>query len=528
MRRWICLLLIAAGVLQILLFPIPSSAQTPAPAGPLTVEGDTVIYDEARREVEATGSVRLRYRGVELRAGYVRFDLATEVMTARDGVVLVDAAGRELRGQSLTYDVRLGIADLRQGETVIDGFYVRSARIQASERRVVATEAMATTCDPARPAYRIEAAEIEVIPGDRLVARRASVWLGSIRILTLPTLTVSLREGGEGVARSLPQLGYNSVDGIWIDYLYGYQLAGLQGGLYLKYGMMTRFIARNMLRYERSGYAAELTVGRNQDVEMRIFDQAEVAVTTPRFQAGSVQMRVWAGTGWFEEQITGLRSTRTYVEAAVNVPSTRLGISTFSAGYTYRHAWYGIGAVQGVVRGGAALTRPFSPRTSLTVAHTIVEVANGTPFLFDHVLVRDRVNDLSAVVNRSGIRLGAREVQLYGGGAYSLRNGTRSVLAGIIAPDPRGLSVSLGLRYNLDLAELTTTLDTGVQLSPSTRFAVFAEYNARTQTFTEFDYTLRARLCDCFEVSVRYRQVRRELWIQFGLSPEASVQLLPR
>jgi hypothetical protein len=117
---------------------------------------------------------------------------------------------------------------------------------------------------------------------------------------------------------------------------------------------------------------------------------------------------------------------------------------------------------------------------------------------------------------------------MYGGGAYSLRNGTRSVLAGIAAPDPDGLSVALGFRYNLDLAELTTTLDAGVPLSPSARLSVYAEYNARTAAFTEFDYTLRARICDCFEVSVRYRQVRRELWIQFGLSPDTRVQLPSR
>jgi len=53
-------------------------------------------------------------------------------------------------------------------EAVIDGVYVRSARLVARPDRVEASESVATTCDPAAPPYRVTASRIEVIPGDRI------------------------------------------------------------------------------------------------------------------------------------------------------------------------------------------------------------------------------------------------------------------------------------------------------------------------------------------------------------------------
>ena len=40
---------------------------------------------------------------------------------------------------------------------------------------------------------RTPAAAAGLAPGDRLIARQATLWLGSVRLFTLPQLTVSLR-----------------------------------------------------------------------------------------------------------------------------------------------------------------------------------------------------------------------------------------------------------------------------------------------------------------------------------------------
>src|SRR3990170_775349 len=255
------------------------AAGTPAAAqpAPLVVDGDQIVYDQSTQTVEAEGNVRLRYRGIRLSADRVVFDLAREQLTAEGRVVLIDAAGRELRGQRLTYDVRLQLAEVQRAQTIVDRIYVQSEHLRAEPSRILGTDTMVTPCDPARPAVRVTARQIEIIPGDRLTARRASLWVGRYRVLTLPVLTMSLRSSEE-TARSLPRIGYNTTDGLWADYSYAYDPGSLPSALYVKYGTRTGVIVRHVTSYQRSPFALELTVGRNQDADMRIFDQAEAVL----------------------------------------------------------------------------------------------------------------------------------------------------------------------------------------------------------------------------------------------------------
>jgi hypothetical protein len=48
---------------------------------------------------------------------------------------------------------------------------------------------------------------------------------------------------------------------------------------------------------------------------------------------------------------------------------------------------------------------------------------------------------------------------------------------------------------------------------------VQAEYNTVTTVFKDLDYILTAPIADCFELSIKYRQMRQELWISLGVSP---------
>ncbi|HET6780918.1 MAG TPA: LptA/OstA family protein, partial [bacterium] len=216
-------LLIAAG-----------SADGAEPPSPLIVDADTVTYDQATQQVTATGNVRLTYKGIRLHADSVVFDLRAEQLTATGRVVLIDPQGRELRGETLTYDVRREQGVFTNTETVISKFFVRSAQVQTFGQRIVASDAMITTCDPDRPAYRITASRIEIIPGEQIIATQASLWIGSFRVFTLPVYTISLRSPEE-TARSFPSFGYNHVDGVWADYGYAYSLRSVSGRLYTKY-----------------------------------------------------------------------------------------------------------------------------------------------------------------------------------------------------------------------------------------------------------------------------------------------------
>ncbi|MDQ7843995.1 MAG: hypothetical protein QN141_11525 [Armatimonadota bacterium] len=502
------------------LFVAALATAAAAQAEALVVEADEVVYDEQSRQVQATGNVRLRYRGIRLTADQAQFDLAREVVTARGHVVLTDASGRELRGEALTYDVRLELVEVQRGEGVVDGFFVRSERLRAQPRRIVAEEAMLTPCDPARPAMRITARRVELVPGEDLVASQASLWLGNRRLLTLPVYRSSLR-GGEETARSFPSAGYQTRDGFWVQYPFGYRAGKLSGELTLKYGTLAGVIARNRLTYRRPTFALELTAGRNQDIERRIYDQAELALHLAERRLGPLPLFASAAVqgGWFEEQATGVRTSRTRYTVAARLPTLALGPRTsLAASASWTDGFYGTGDRYGVLRGGLGLSHELSGAEVLSFTYSLVSPSGVTPFLFDAVPADELVHRGTVLYTRTGQR-GPETTTFQAGAGYDFLVSSPFVLLGYGRRLPERSHWMLTGEYNLSTTDVKLTADAGMAVGTGTYATVQVVYHTLTGAYEDVDYLLSARLCDCFEVRVKYRQVRRELWLEIGLAP---------
>jgi lipopolysaccharide export system protein LptA len=522
-------LLVAAWLLGLwLAMPAAASSQDT----PLIVEGDLVTYDQGAQLVEATGAVRLQYRGIRLSADRVTFDVAREFLTAEGQIVLVDASGRELRGDALRYDVRLGLAEVRRAEVVVDRFYLRSEQLQVRPGVLTATDGMLTPCDPARPVIRITARRIELHPGDRLVATEASLWVGSFRVFTLPVYTVSLRTREE-TAQNFPRLGYSGPDGLWLQYVHGYSLGTVRGALLTKYGMRSGLIARNSLTYGRPPFSLDLTVGRNQDEDLQIYDQAEASLALAEQPLGglpvlySLELR----HGWFQEATTGLGALRTRYGVGFRVPQVALAPAvTLKAGASWSDAVYGTGDRQGVIRGNVALTRALDDRRTVSFTYDVLEVIGATPFLLDAVDPADLVNKAAVRYGQSGAR-GAVSTAFTAGAGYDFRARSPLAILGYGEQLAGRYHWGAAAEYALGTADATLTVGAGHAIGHGTYAQVQAVYHTLTGAFEDLDFVITSRLCDCLDVTVIYRQVRSELWLEIGLGTISQSRLqflLPR
>lgn len=503
---------------------VPAHAQESA----LIVEGDQVTYDQEAQRVEASGHVRLHYRGIRLSADRVVFDLAREVLTAEGRVVLVDASGRELRGAALRYDVRLQLAEMRRAELVVDRVYIRSEQLQQRPAEITATGTLVTPCDPARPVVRLTAQRIEVRPGDRLIASQASLWVGRYRLATLPVYTISLRSSGETVG-SFPQFGYSSVDGLWAQYVHGYDVGTARGALLTKYGLRSGWIIRNSLRYDRPPFALNLTVGRNQDEDLRIFDQAELIVAQTEQPLGSrpLTYALEVRSGWFDERATGHRTSRTQYTIGLRVPPLTLDPGrTFDGTLSWSDASYGTGERQGVVRGNAALRRVLGGGRSISLTHTVLEVLGGTPFLLDAVDPADLVNKTALTYAQSGAR-GVVSTAFITGVGYDFRARSPLVILGYGERVTDRYHWGITAEYNLDTTDTALTAGAGRSIGSGTYATVQGIYHTLTGAFEDLDLIVTSRLCDCLEVNLVYRHTRQELWLGVGLAilPPSRPQL---
>ncbi|MCS7174090.1 MAG: hypothetical protein N0A24_12155 [Armatimonadetes bacterium] len=201
----------------------PASPQEDQGEGvPIRVRADYLRYDRARQVVSARGNVVVEYQELTLRAEEVLLELEPMELVARGRVVL-ESAGQVVTAEQLTYNLRTRLGSLEVAETrwrdplVRDPIHIRAGRMEGNpEQRMCFYDAEVTTCDlddPGAP-YRLAAREIEFIPQDRVVMREVSLYLFGVKVLTLPFFLLFLREPRQ--TRILPLVGYSEEEGFFI------------------------------------------------------------------------------------------------------------------------------------------------------------------------------------------------------------------------------------------------------------------------------------------------------------------------
>jgi len=489
--RWS--LIVAAAVLVV--FAKTASAQ-PAP---IVVDADVITYDSVQQIVTAEGNVRATFQRYKLFSDAARVDLGTGVVTATGRVRLIDADGQELRGQTLTFNSRTEQGVLERFDGVLQRrLYIRGERLDVRPERIVTERATLTTCDPRRPLYRVVARRIEIIPNAEIVAHDASLYLGGVRVVTLPRLTISLRPGGDGP--SLPSFGVNDVDGYWADYKLRLGLLGATGDLYLKYGTQSGPFALLTLGYRYSGYAISTRLGRTQTNDYRRqyhqlrYDVAEVGVTLAsgvRVASVPVAVNAYVTAGWYDEFLSRVGTTRLDGEVWFAAEPIRLSPGLyFTTRGGARFSTYGTGATRSITTFSAFLTYGVDRYTYVGLYYSLVAIQGFTPLSIDVV---DPASTIGVYVSRSIPDRYRIEAQVY---------------------------------YNFVYPETRVLASVGVVLTPRWEIGVGFDYNFRTQAFEDLDYALRL-ICDCIDIAFRYRQIRREFSIEFGLTGFTQRPLAP-
>jgi hypothetical protein len=489
--RWS--LFVAAWV--VLVLARPAGAQ-PAP---LTIDADVITYDALQQVVVAEGNVRTAFGPYRLFADAARYELRSGVVSATGRVRLV-GQGQELRGRALTYNTRTDAGVLDGVEGVVERrIYLRGERLEVSPARFVAHEGTVTTCDPARPFYRIVARRVEVIPNQEIVAHEASVYLGNRRLFTVMRLVISIRPGDQS---SLPGLGSNSVDGFWVDYRLPVRLPAATGAVYLKYGARSGFMALLTLTHPAPAFDATLRLGRTQTTDDRQaynllrYDVAEVRLASHAMPIGQTPyaLTVAATAGRYAEQLSGVTTTRLDGEVALRSRAIPLGSRlALVTGGAYRVSGYGAGAVRTIGTLHAALSYQLDPHTHATLGYRRVIIQGSTPLSIDVVDPADTIS------------------------------------LGVVRSVPGRYRVAAAAEYNAAVPEVRYLLAVGALVSPTVELGAAAIYNTRLAAFEDLDYTIRV-ICDCIEVIARYRQVRREFFIELGLTgfPERGAPFVPR
>lgn len=148
------------------------------------IAADTIVYDERRKSVVATGSPRLSSpQSEDLKGRVMYYDLETRRASVRGGTTRLTEGASWIVHGDVTAEGR-------------DRFYASHARF--------------TTCDLEVPHYHFESDQIVMIRGKTLVARPARLYFGNVPVMWLPFVFQSLEEGRRS-GLLMPEFGIQDI-----------------------------------------------------------------------------------------------------------------------------------------------------------------------------------------------------------------------------------------------------------------------------------------------------------------------------
>jgi hypothetical protein len=105
------------------------------------------------------------------------------------------------------------------GQQFIGPVFVGGREVSGLPDRLRARDSHVTTCDLPAPHYLLAAEEVEIIPGDRLIARNIDFIVLGHRVLRLKYFILWLRQRRTPI---VPEAGWNDFEGYYLRLLYQY------------------------------------------------------------------------------------------------------------------------------------------------------------------------------------------------------------------------------------------------------------------------------------------------------------------
>lgn len=165
----------------------------------LNIRGMTTTMDPETGIATVSGDVHIVYGDVEIRCGSATYNQTTGEVVARDGVTIW-RAGTIYRGDTMTYN---SVTGEMSGHNVITGMpagpgmFIYKAEDFSSrsklENRMEASNVTFTSHDVQNPNFRLEAKQLELVPGESATLRTVKLYGGNTPVFWLPKFSQSIQ-----------------------------------------------------------------------------------------------------------------------------------------------------------------------------------------------------------------------------------------------------------------------------------------------------------------------------------------------
>lgn len=231
--------------------PAPSSTSVPLSQGMVLIKADELYGNGGPTgDITALGHVDITYSTVDITSDQAVYDGATKIITATGHVQFVDAQGDTATAKTLQYrttDGEVVMTDVQgqssqiyaSGQQIQGYLYYKAQKVTSyPDGHTVLEHGWVTTCDLDHVAYHITGKEIEIRPGDRVIAHSSDLYLGKYLVAALGIVVIPLSRAAavQHASALVPEVGYNSSVGYFVKtYINFYRNPYLYGTYHVDY-----------------------------------------------------------------------------------------------------------------------------------------------------------------------------------------------------------------------------------------------------------------------------------------------------
>lgn len=190
----------------VVVYPQPADAELVLQAGRYSLKRDT----QGELQIQLSDGVELIYQERRLLTETLQLNTERKEAFTESPFLLIAPEGT-LRGERLRYDYERGFGRFENFRADVLKVIIRGAVLEGDLSQFTAYQISATTCDNTVPDYVIEAASVRLTEGARLRLRNARLRIRGRTVLSLPFLTVRVRETAQLL--ELPSPVYRRHDG---------------------------------------------------------------------------------------------------------------------------------------------------------------------------------------------------------------------------------------------------------------------------------------------------------------------------
>ena len=321
---------------------LPSSPSTSTPSSDrVVIKADGFISVLAGgEEVVAHDGVEVHFQDIKIYADELRY-AAGESLAYFTGHVQVEQNNQYMQGTYVEYDFKNQISRIDKAQGVITDtglvgdIYIKGD-IDTVGDDIFIHGGTATTCDLEEPHFHLEAGELEIYPGDKMVIRHVSYWEGKIPLFYWPYLVIPL---GRESAFELPQVGYSPSEGWFVKMAYNYYRdAESYGKLHLDY-MQKKGYGTGVSHTYADGY----DTGKGEILVYRLYNPKTGITTWEGDWQHAWQLNpgleVELGTGYWLRPEQGLANDQWDLEPRIKVKG-KSETATYNISGEHRHLNY--------------------------------------------------------------------------------------------------------------------------------------------------------------------------------------------